>query len=71
MHSWTTSNGGGSTTDHAVVFQPATGGTVTLTNVSSTQVEGTFDVTFASGDHVTGHFSAGNCMPSGGGGSSC
>jgi hypothetical protein len=71
MHSWATASGGGSTTDHAVVYHQATSGSVTLTSVSSTHAEGTFDVTFDSGDHLTGHFSAGTCMASGGGGSSC
>ena len=49
-----------------------TSGTVTLTSVSSMGVDGTFDVTFPSGDHVSGKFSAGNCThASGGSGPSC
>ena len=70
MHTWTTTGGGGSTTDHASVLQHGAHGTVTLTSVASTQVVGSFDVTFDSGDHVTGTFSAGSCTPTGGG-SSC
>lgn len=41
--------------------EKATGGTITLTTVSSTTVTGTFDVTFASGDHLTGNFTAPVC----------
>jgi hypothetical protein len=69
-HTWTTTNGGGTATDHAAVFHEGASGTITLTTVSATKAEGTFDVTFDTGDHVTGTFSAGNCTPSGGG-SSC
>jgi hypothetical protein len=39
----------------------ATGGTITLTRSDSSDVAGTFDVTFASGDHVTGSFSTPVC----------
>jgi len=39
----------------------ATSGTVTLTSVSSTSLSGTFDVTFPSGDEVTGSFDAPVC----------
>jgi hypothetical protein len=36
-------------------------GTVTLTNVDGSEYDGSFDVTFDSGDHVTGSFSATQC----------
>jgi hypothetical protein len=39
----------------------ATSGTVTLTSVNNGSYSGNFDVTFDSGDHVTGSFSASNC----------
>ena len=39
----------------------ATSGTVTLTSISSTSLSGTFDVTFPSGDEVTGSFDAPVC----------
>jgi hypothetical protein len=39
----------------------ATAGTVTVTSVSSTQLVGTFDLTFGAG-HVTGTFSAARCV---------
>jgi len=38
----------------------ATGGSVTVTAVSASRLEGTFDLTFGA-DHVTGSFSASNC----------
>jgi len=41
-----------------------TAGTITLTSSSSTEVSGSFDVTFDSGDHVTGTFSAPVCNAS-------
>jgi hypothetical protein len=62
-HTWMTAGGGGSTTDQAATFEEGTGGTVTLTSLSSMGVQGSFDVTFASGDHLSGTFSAGHCMP--------
>jgi hypothetical protein len=39
----------------------ATNGTVTIKTVSDTLVEGSFDVRFANGDHVTGTFSSDVC----------
>ncbi len=39
----------------------AVGGTVTLTNSQADLVEGNFDLTFGSGDHLTGTFSAPQC----------
>jgi len=36
-------------------------GTVTLTSASNGSYAGTFDVTFDSGDHATGSFTASNC----------
>lgn len=39
----------------------ATSGTVILTSVNNGSYSGNFDVTFDSGDHVTGSFSASNC----------
>jgi hypothetical protein len=38
-----------------------TSGTVTLSSVANSGYSGTFDVTFDSGDHVTGSFKASNC----------
>ena len=43
------------------VQQTATTGSVTLTTVSSSTVAGSFDVTFPTGDHVTGTFSGPVC----------
>ncbi len=39
----------------------ASSGTVQIVTVSSTMVTGTFDVTFPSGDHLTGQFAAPVC----------
>jgi len=39
----------------------ATSGTVTITSISNGDVSGNFDLTFDTGDHVTGSFSAKNC----------
>lgn len=36
-------------------------GTVTLSSVGGGSYSGTFDVTFSTGDHVTGSFDASNC----------
>lgn len=44
----------------------ATVGSVTLTTVSTSTVAGSFDVTFPTGDHVTGTFSAPVCAFSSG-----
>jgi hypothetical protein len=41
--------------------ESATSGTVTLTNITATEIDGSFDVTFSSGDHLTGSFSAPVC----------
>jgi hypothetical protein len=41
--------------------EQATSGTITMTQVSTTTVAGSFDVTFANGDHLTGTFSAPVC----------
>jgi hypothetical protein len=38
-----------------------TSGTVTLTSASSGSYSGTFDITFDTGDHATGSFTASNC----------
>ena len=38
-----------------------TGGNVTITAVSASNVTGTFDLTTTAGEHLTGSFSAGNC----------
>jgi hypothetical protein len=38
----------------------ATGGTIDLTEVTASQLEGTFDLTFGA-DHLTGSFTASNC----------
>ena len=43
----------------------ATGGTVTVTAVTASQLTGTFDLTFG-GDHVTGSFSATDCAAAAG-----
>jgi len=40
----------------------ATSGTVTLTSVNNGSYAGTFDLTLNSGDHITGSFSASNCI---------
>ena len=41
-------------------------GTITLTTVSASAVQGTFDVTMANGDHLTGSFDAPVCsLPTG------
>jgi hypothetical protein len=39
----------------------ATSGTITLTSASGGSYAGTFDLTFDSGDHVTGSFTGSNC----------
>jgi len=41
----------------------AISGTVTITSIGNGDVSGNFDLTFDSGDHVTGSFSAKNCYP--------
>lgn len=48
---------------HTVAASIATGksGTVTLNAVSSSQLSGSYDITFDSGDRVTGTFTAANC----------
>jgi hypothetical protein len=43
------------------VNEQATAGSVTMDTVGSTTVSGTFDVTFANGDHLTGQFDAPVC----------
>jgi hypothetical protein len=43
------------------INEQATGGSVTLDTVSATAVTGTFDMTFASGDHLAGQFDAPVC----------
>ena len=40
----------------------ATAGAVTITSVTSTEIQGSFDLTFG-GDHVTGTFDASLCSP--------
>lgn len=45
----------------------ASGGSVTLTQVTSSGVVGTFDVTFTGGDHLTGSFDAPTCSAPGNG----
>jgi hypothetical protein len=52
----------------------ASGGTVTLATIDSTTIAGSFDVRFASGDHLTGTFSAPVCdftLDTDGGSSTC
>jgi hypothetical protein len=39
----------------------ATGGSITVTSLSAGAITGTFDLTFASGDHLTGSFNAPAC----------
>ena len=41
--------------------EQATHGTITLTQITTTTVAGTFDLTFANGDHLTGSFEAPVC----------
>jgi hypothetical protein len=60
-YTWATQGGSGTTSTKAGFFEDASGGTVTLTSVTSTMVEGSFDATFASGDHLTGTFTAPVC----------
>ena len=48
----------------AAVVAEATGGTVTFTQVTSTMIEGSFDATFPSGDHLSGAFTAPICNAS-------
>ena len=50
-------------TCNATENEAATSGSVTITSVTSCGVVGTFDVTLNS-DHVTGSFTAANCIPS-------
>jgi hypothetical protein len=42
--------------------EQATKGTITLTQVTDTTIAGSFDVTFANGDHLTGTFAAPVCV---------
>jgi hypothetical protein len=49
----------------------ANAGTVTVTRSDSTSIAGSFDVRFASGDHVTGTFDAPICGRSGTSNSTC
>jgi hypothetical protein len=44
-----------------VGLEQATGGTVTFTTSTATVLEGTFDLTFEGGDHLSGPFSAPVC----------
>jgi hypothetical protein len=44
-----------------VGLEQATGGEVTFTTSTATRLEGTFDLTFDDGDHVSGSFSAPVC----------
>jgi hypothetical protein len=37
------------------------GGKVTVTSVTTDRIEGTFDITLSSGDHLTGAFAAPRC----------
>jgi hypothetical protein len=46
---------------NVTVNEAAQGGTVTYDAVNSTAITGSIDVTFSSGDHVTGEFSAPIC----------
>jgi hypothetical protein len=45
----------------AGIIVEATGGTVTFTQVTSAMVEGSFDASFPSGDHLSGAFTATIC----------
>ncbi len=55
----------------AGVVVEATGGTITLTQVTSTMIEGSFDAMFPSGDHISGGFTAATCKGSMPGTSQC
>jgi hypothetical protein len=48
-------------TCRTTVNETATTGTVTIKQVTSTTVDGSFDATFSSGDHLSGDFSAPVC----------
>jgi hypothetical protein len=56
-------NASGTTTAGALL--PATKGSITIGSVSSTQVSGSYDLTFVANDsdHVTGSFTAPMCPP--------
>jgi len=45
----------------AATASGASSGTITVTSVSSSLVDGTFNLQFPSGDHLTGHFSSPLC----------
>jgi len=44
-----------------IQFAGAVSGMITVTSINNGDVSGNFDLTFDSGDHVTGSFSAKNC----------
>jgi hypothetical protein len=46
---------------NTVQSEPAISGTVALTSVTATEIQGSFDLGFATSDHVTGSFSAPVC----------
>jgi hypothetical protein len=64
---------GTNSTCAATMQERSSGGSVTITTVSSTEVDGSFDVTFPSGDHLSGSFSAPTCnyYPGDGGSPTC
>jgi hypothetical protein len=53
--------GADSATCTSTTSESAQGGSITLTNVTPTTIQGTFDVTMANGDHLTGSFDAPIC----------
>jgi hypothetical protein len=66
-HTFTSANV--TTTSKFSVLQTASAGTIKLDTITSTMVGGSFDLTFASGDHLTGTFTAPQCpnaIPGGG-----
>ncbi len=42
-------------------LSPATSGSITISQIGASTIVGNFDVSFATGDHVTGTFSAPTC----------
>jgi len=53
--------GADSATCTSTTSESARAGSIVLTNVTSTEIQGTFDVTMANGDHLTGSFDAPIC----------
>ncbi len=65
-YNFTTATGGGTLSTKATVFEEGMSGMVTITKVDATGVTGSFDVTFASGDALSGSFVAPACSAQGG-----